>query len=84
MLERVRSRFLPNAIVLLHDHRRADSTLHEMVPFIKHQVSVDGKPTAYVCENYACRQPLSDLDEFERLLTDIAGTARANNPVKGK
>jgi len=79
MLGLVRSRFLPNAVVLLHDHGRADSTYHETFPFLKHHVAVNGKPTAYVCENYARQRPVSDVDEFERLLVSDAENSRAKN-----
>ena len=81
MIERVRSTFLPNAIILLHDLGRANSALYELVPFIKHQIPLSGKSTAYVCENYACREPVNDLDKFERLLVAGAENPRAKNSL---
>jgi uncharacterized protein YyaL (SSP411 family) len=30
--------------------------------------AVDGKPTAYVCENFTCKQPVTTLSEFEHHL----------------
>jgi uncharacterized protein YyaL (SSP411 family) len=72
MLELIRGKFLPNAVVLLHDGGRADPTLLEMVPFIKNQTAVEGKATAYVCENYACKKPVTDIREFEGLLAETA------------
>ena len=30
---------------------------------------VDGKPAAYVCENFICRLPVTDSSDLERLLT---------------
>ncbi len=30
---------------------------------------LDGKPTAYVCEGFVCRQPVNSIDEFRLLLT---------------
>ena len=68
MFKLVHSKFLPNAVVLLHDRDNTDSGLYEIVPFIKHQIVLDSKATAYVCENYTCQQPVTDIDEFERLL----------------
>jgi uncharacterized protein YyaL (SSP411 family) len=29
---------------------------------------LDGKPTAYVCQNLSCKQPVNDVGEFEKLL----------------
>src|SRR5262249_36344205 len=29
---------------------------------------IDGKPTVYVCENFTCKQPTTDLRAFEEML----------------
>jgi len=72
MLKLIRSKFLPNAVVLLHEPDKADSTLYNTVPFIKNQTPIEGKATAYICENYVCKKPVNNIGEFENL---IAGTA---------
>ena len=56
MLGAIRKRFLPNAVVLM-----ASDTAIPMP-------AIDGLPTAYVCENYACQLPTTDLSEFENQL----------------
>ncbi|NVN92932.1 MAG: thioredoxin domain-containing protein [Desulfuromonadales bacterium] len=33
--------------------------------------SIDGRPTAFVCTKGACRPPISDVAEFERLLDEV-------------
>jgi uncharacterized protein YyaL (SSP411 family) len=38
------------------------------IALMQGRTAVDGKPTAYVCENLACKQPVTDVGEFERLL----------------
>ena len=71
MLKLIRGKFLPNAVVLLHEPDKADSALYNTVPFIKNQTAIKGKATAYVCENYVCKKPVNNMGEFENL---IAGT----------
>ncbi|MHC4678247.1 MAG: thioredoxin domain-containing protein, partial [Planctomycetota bacterium] len=70
MLEVVRGRFMPDAVVLFHDQGNAGSALETIVPFVKNQVAIGGKATAYVCENYACKKPVHDIRQFERLLDE--------------
>jgi uncharacterized protein YyaL (SSP411 family) len=79
MLTLTHSRFLPNAVVLSHDQDKADSSLYEIVPFMKNQTAIGGKATAYVCENYACRKPVSSVSELESLLVGITEKSRAGN-----
>ena len=76
MLKLVHGTFLSNAVVLLHEPEKADSTLYNIVPFIKNQTAAGDKATAYVCENYACKEPINNIDEFEKLI--------AGNVVKSK
>ena len=72
MLKLIHSSFLPNTVVLLHEPDKADSALYNTVPFIKNQTAIDGKATAYLCENYVCKKPVNNISEFENI---IAGTA---------
>jgi hypothetical protein len=56
MLAVIRARFLPNAVVM----RAAEAP--QPMP------ALNGAPTAYVCENYACNQPVCSATELENLL----------------
>ena len=51
--------YLPNVVLAL---RRPDDGEDdaELIPLLQHRAAVDGKPTAYVCERMACRQPVTD------------------------
>jgi uncharacterized protein YyaL (SSP411 family) len=71
MLASLRSRFLPNAVVLLHQQGVAGKAIEKIVPFVKNQTAIDGRATAYVCENYACKQPVSDVKKLAELLAGL-------------
>ena len=59
----LRKRFLPRAAVIL-----SDDTTRKLVPFIAKQGPVNGKPAAYVCENYTCNPPVTTASEFAKQL----------------
>ncbi len=68
MLRLIHGTFLPNAVVLLHEPDKADSALYDTVPFLKTQPAIKGKATAYVCENYFCKEPVTNITELEKLI----------------
>ena len=61
LLKEVHSRFIPNKIILLADGGDGQKTLSSYIPFLESIRMIDGKSTAYICENYACELPTSDL-----------------------
>jgi uncharacterized protein YyaL (SSP411 family) len=68
MLKLIHEKFLPNVIVLLHEPDKDNSAFYDIVPFVKNQTVIDGKATAYVCENYTCNKPVNNIVEFEKLI----------------
>ncbi len=69
MLKAARTPFLPNSIVLLADGGASQEFLASHVDFFKDLKPLDGKATAYVCENFTCHLPTSDLAAMQKLLT---------------
>ena len=68
-LERtVAARYLPFAVRVTVPPGDAQARLSERAPFIGSMRQVDGKPTAYVCANFACREPVTDPSAFEAQL----------------
>ncbi len=78
MLRFVQSRYLPNIVLLFHQTGKAGEAIEKIAPFVKWQTAIDNKPTAYVCQNYACKQPVTEIDMLEQLLADV------NEAQKGK
>lgn len=71
MIRVVYSRFLPNKVVALHPTEGTMAKkIEALSPFIKDQIALGGQPTAYVCENYICAFPTTEVSQLKRLLTD--------------
>jgi uncharacterized protein YyaL (SSP411 family) len=60
------NRFLPRAVVIFHDPE--DNAIGDLVPYLSDFGMKDGKPTAYVCQNYACELPTNDPDKMVELI----------------
>jgi len=41
----------------------------DRVALLRNRPMVNGQPTAYVCENFTCKQPVTDVAAFEKALT---------------
>jgi uncharacterized protein YyaL (SSP411 family) len=41
------------------------------VPLLGGRFAIDGRPTAFVCRNFACRQPVNEPEALAALLTDF-------------
>ena len=68
LLREVRARYLPNAIVLLADGGPGQQWLGERLEFLKTVALLDGNPAAFVCENFVCQLPTSDVAKLRELL----------------
>jgi hypothetical protein len=68
LLRELRSRFLPNTVSLLVDSDATREKLTEIFPAAGLMRPVDGQPAAYVCENYTCNLPTTDVAKFAELL----------------
>lgn len=67
MIAAVRKPFLPNKVVV---HRTPENAkdLAIVAPYTETQESLDGKPTAYVCQNFACQIPTAEISEMLKSL----------------
>ncbi|MBI3194880.1 MAG: thioredoxin domain-containing protein, partial [Ignavibacteriae bacterium] len=68
LVTEIHSRFLPYKVLLFVDEQSRKS-LEKILPFIKEMQQIDNKPTAYICKNFACQLPTSDISVVRELLT---------------
>jgi uncharacterized protein YyaL (SSP411 family) len=67
MKTRLQRKFLPHAIFMLHPSGEQGEAARKLIPLLTDKVALGGKATAYICENFACHSPVTDLDELEEL-----------------
>jgi len=70
MLRAVYGRFLPRAVLAVQPANETSGAIEALIPFIKDQRPLRGKATAYVCENYVCNLPTTDVAKMVDLLND--------------
>jgi uncharacterized protein YyaL (SSP411 family) len=68
MLEIVDRHFLPFNVVLFKDAEGLEAGITEIVTFTEGQIMIEDKATAYVCENFACHAPVTNIDELENYI----------------
>jgi uncharacterized protein len=68
LLKEVHRHFLPNTIVILADASEGQKYLGEGNEAIRAMSLVEGKPAAYVCENFTCKAPVTDVKRLSDLL----------------
>ena len=66
LLAVLRSAFIPRTVWLLHDPD--ESGVENLPQYAAKMTPVDGAPAAYVCEDYACHEPLTDPETLREML----------------
>ena len=65
LLKTVYGGFHPNKVLVgAQEAQNPDSAGDRGLPLLEARGMVDGKPTAYVCQNYACRLPVTTPEEL--------------------
>jgi len=58
-------RYTPHEVVAVLDPSTADAArIEDEVPLLRGKTAIDGALTFYICRNYACQVPTTDLEEI--------------------
>jgi uncharacterized protein YyaL (SSP411 family) len=68
LLAEIHRHFLPNKILILADGGEGQTFLSGKNEAIRAMTPIDGKPAAYVCENFTCKVPVTDPKALRDLL----------------
>ena len=67
LLQEVHRHYLPNKVLLLADGGEGEAFLSEKLEALRGMKSINGKATAYVCENFTCQAPVTDAAALRAL-----------------
>ncbi len=68
IVREMHTRFMPNK-VLLQVSDENSTELQRLSPLIEGKVVIGGKPTVYICEQFACKMPINDLETLRKQLS---------------
>ncbi len=72
MLEAIRTRFVPNKVVLLKKEDQKD--LENLAEFTKDMKTIGNKTTAYICKDFVCSKPITEIKEVLKILANPTST----------
>jgi uncharacterized protein YyaL (SSP411 family) len=68
MLSMIHRLFLPNSVVMAISGDETPQDIIDIAPFLRDYKAINGRATAYVCTNYQCNRPTSQVTELQQLL----------------
>ncbi len=70
MLSAVRKKYIPKKVILLRPQNAQSKNISKIAPFSSNMKAISGKATAYVCKNFACSLPTTNIEKMLELLSD--------------
>ena len=77
LLAEARRPYLPKLVVMRIADREARDYFAPRHPVIEHLPEKPAAPTAYLCEDFSCRLPVTEPEELRRQLAEVAGRSAA-------
>ena len=76
--------YIPNKVVAFA--RPDDEQAQVLVPLLRDRSSANSLPTAYVCEHYACKEPVTEPHELRLQLVESSHSASQSDakPASGQ
>lgn len=71
----VQRRYLPRKVMLLKRPGEAGERLARLAPFVATQTARNGRPTAYLCYDYQCAEPVTTPEALAQQLDQLAVVA---------
>ena len=70
-IKKYRLRYLPNSVLIVLSEGREQSNVEKSIPLVRGKLAIQGKTTAYVCEQGICNLPTADPDVFLQQISNL-------------
>ena len=60
--------YIPQRILIYKDANKELNSISQLAPWTKYHESKNGKPTIYICEDFACNLPTTDLEKAVNMI----------------
>ncbi len=71
MARSARSAFIPGKMIIKMDDDETRRRMTRHLPFVEAMKPVGGLSAAYVCNDFSCKAPITDPDEFKKILDGV-------------
>jgi uncharacterized protein YyaL (SSP411 family) len=69
MISEIQRNFLPNKVLLLRpEGEREAQRAWQFSPFLEPLSPLNNRPTVFICSQYACLSPITDVEELKKVL----------------
>ncbi len=68
MINTVHRVYFPNRVLMLKESGQGGESLSDTAPFTRPMIPGENGPAAYVCENFSCRSPVTDVSRLRSML----------------
>lgn len=69
LLRQIWKRYIPNKVVVVSEPNKTSAAAVSLVPLLQERQMINGQATVYVCENFACQQPVTTVEDLEKQLS---------------
>jgi uncharacterized protein YyaL (SSP411 family) len=73
LLDEIWKPYVPNKVVA--NAARSDPKANALIPLLRNRPQLDNRPTAYVCEHFTCKKPVTSPGELASQLRNPAAAA---------
>ena len=67
MVKEINKYYLPFSTTLINNNEE----IKKLNPMLNKQVIINGKTTAYVCENFSSAKPITSFEEFKNMISMV-------------